>query len=110
MKNEFEHRPYISAILILLAFAFLSVFWVIMVFVGVLFYWSRGKVTTYLYNVGVSVDYLLATLIFSTKAHTISAIIYKRKHYRAVKVVNWLFRDNDHCRSSFVKEYGGSDG
>jgi hypothetical protein len=105
MKNEFERRPYISAVLIFLAFAFLSIFWLIMIAVGIVYYWSRDRLTEYIYNVGVSVDYLLATLIFSTKAHTISAIVHKRGYVKTVAFVNWLFRDSDHCQSSYRKEY-----
>ena len=105
MKNEFERRPYISGLLIILAFVFLSVFWVVMVIIGITYYWTKGKVTTYIYNVGVSVDYLLATLIFATKGHTISAIVYKRNYKKSVKFVDWLFRDKTHCKSSYEKEY-----
>ena len=107
MKNEFERRPYISAFLIILAFVFLSLFWTIMIVLGIGYYWFKGLVTAYIYNVGVSIDYLLATLIFATKWHTISAIVYKRKYKRVVGIINWLFRDKEHCLSSFEKEYGG---
>jgi hypothetical protein len=105
MSNEFERRPYISAVLILFAFIVLSLFWVIFMLFGIIFYEIKGKLTTYLYNVGVSVDYLLATLFFCTKGHTISAIVYKRKYKLAVEIINWLFRDSSHCSSSYKKEY-----
>jgi len=105
MKNEFEHRPYISAILIILAFSILSISWLIMISIGIVYYYTKERATIYIYNVGVSVDYLLATLIFSTKSHTISAIVYKRKYFRIVGFINFLFRDNNHCQSSFEKEY-----
>lgn len=104
-ENYFEQRPYISAFLILLAFAFLSVAWVAVMLVGVFYYWNKEKIYSYLYNVGVSIDYLMAAIIFNVKGHTISAIVYKREYWRWVKFVNWLFRDSNHCRTSYEKEY-----
>jgi len=107
MKNEFEHRPYISVLLILLAFVMLSVGWILIMSIGLFYYYQKEKISEYLYNVGVSLDYLAAAIIFNVRGNTISAIVYKREYWRAVWLVNWLFRDSEHCRSSFIKEFGG---
>ncbi len=108
MKNEEEYlkkRPYASVILMIVGFGFLSFFWTIFIIFGILFYYAKDKLTTYLYHVGVSLDYLLASMTFATKSHTISAIAHKRKYLKLEKIINWLFRDKEHCRSSYVKEY-----
>lgn len=109
MKNEEEYlekRPFISVILILIGFALLSVFWIFIMLIGIGYYALKDQVTVYVYNVGVSLDYLLASLIFGTKGHTISAIVYKRKKMKWIKFINWLFRDKEHCITSYYKEYG----
>ena len=104
-ENYFKKRPYVSAVLILLAFAVLSVAWLFIMLVGIFYYWNKEKIYSYLYNVGVSVDYLFAAILFNVKGHTISALVYKRKYRRMVWLLNWLFRDLDHCKSSFEKEF-----
>ena len=104
--NYFKKRPYISLVLIVLGFLFLSISWFFLIFIGAFYYWRRGKFYSYLYNIGVSIDYLFASILFNSKGHTISAIVYKKELWRSVAFVNWLFRDSAHCRTSFKKEFG----
>ena len=106
-ENYFKERPVVSSVLIFVAFLFLSVAWVFIMIIGIFYYWNKEKIYGYIYNVGVSIDYLFAAIIFNVKGHTISALVYQKEHWRWVWFVNWLFRDNNHCRSSFEKEFGG---
>jgi len=106
-ENYFKKRPFVSSILILLAFVLISVSWVFAMVVGGFYYWNKEKIYEYLYNVGISIDYLVAAIFFNVRGHTVSAIVYKREYWKWVWLVNWLFRDSDHCRSSFEKEYRG---
>lgn len=104
-QNDLEKRPYISIFLILLAFVALSVAWFFIITLGVIYYAIKGKVVTYVYHVGISIDYLFATMIFGTKGHTVSAIVYKREYWEMVRFVNWLFRDRLHCKDAYEKEF-----
>jgi len=104
-ENEFEKRPFISALLIFVAFMMMSVIWFVLIIAGIVIYWFRDELTTYLYRIGVAIDQLLATMIWNTEDHTISAIAFKNKYERLVNFINWLFRDESHCRESYVKEY-----
>jgi len=104
-ENYLKRRPYVSVILIVLAFIVISLCWLIFMTIGMIYYATKNKLTKYIYNVGVSIDYLLASIIFGTKGHTISAIVYKRKYCKTVASINWIFRDKNHCKSSYEKEY-----
>jgi len=106
MKNDLEKRPYISIILLLLAFILLSATWFVAVSLGVVYFALKGETVKYLFNVAIALDNLVATIIFGTYDHTVSAIIYKRKYHKSVAFVNWLFRDSTHCARAYVEEYG----
>ncbi len=61
-------------------------------------------------SLAISIDYIGATLIYSTEGHTISAIAYKKyikgdKLHKYVKIIiDKLFYDG-HCKESYEYEY-----
>lgn len=71
----------------------------------------RGKTLgKYYLNLAVNIDYVWGALLFGTDGHTVSAICYKRRmtytRYRKyVRLINWLFDDNTHCKTSYEYEF-----
>lgn len=38
---------------------------------------------------------------------TISAWAHRKQHYRTERLINWLFRDQDHCAKAYISEMTG---
>ena len=56
-------------------------------------------------NIAIAVDQLAGTIFLRTQPdETISAWAYRTDRRKWVKFINWLFRDPDHCASSFMAE------
>lgn len=59
----------------------------------------------YALRVLIALDQLLATVIFSAQPdETISAMAHRRGWKRLEVGINWLFRDQDHCRKAYIAE------
>lgn len=62
-------------------------------------------------NLAVNIDYVWGALLFGADGHTVSAICFKRqaegsaRFARYVRVINWLFRDNEHCVRAYRHEF-----
>lgn len=56
-----------------------------------------------LLQVAIAVDQLGNTLLGGMADETISARAY-RNQWRAQKLINWLFRDPEHCRKAYESE------
>jgi hypothetical protein len=52
----------------------------------------------------IALDQLANTLVGGYADETISARAYRKRWKRREAFINWLFRDPDHCRSSFESE------
>jgi hypothetical protein len=63
------------------------------------------------FALALSLDDLWATLIYGTVGHTVSAITYKKAtkgdkyHKVQMKIINFLFRDDYHCKKAYEDEY-----
>lgn len=59
---------------------------------------------------GIALDQWLGTCLI--KGHmadeTISAWAHRGHHYRTERLINWLFRDPDHCAKAYISEMNGA--
>lgn len=98
--------------LFLIAFIILAILWLPLLIIQIIrLKYRKDDLGEWFYNLAVSLDYLGATLLYGTVGHTISAIAYKKAikddklHIIFVKVINWIFQDDNHCKSAYLKEY-----
>lgn len=55
-------------------------------------------------QVAIALDQLANTLLGGYADETISARAYRKGWRRREAIINWLFRDPDHCRDSYNSE------
>lgn len=66
----------------------------------------------YHYNIAVHFDYLWGALIFGrmVDAKTVSALVFKYQKGWAINFIDFIFelvfKEIDHCRKAFLKEFG----
>lgn len=64
---------------------------------------------SYPLRVLIAIDQLVATVFFGTEPdETISAMAYRRNWTALQSFINFLFRDPNHCRDSYLSEKNGS--
>ena len=58
----------------------------------------------------ISFDQFLGSLLFEGIGadETISAYCWRRGYTRRVALINWIMRDPDHCRNSWISERSGT--
>lgn len=64
---------------------------------------------TRLRKILIALDQLLGTLFLRDcyPDETISAYVFRKRRYRWIKLINWLFNDPNHCRQSYESEQYG---
>lgn len=64
---------------------------------------------SYFKRVLIAIDQFFAVLLFGTMPdETISAMAHRRQWKRMEKVINWIFRDENHCAEAYVAEMRGT--
>lgn len=57
----------------------------------------------------IAIDQFFAVLLFGTLPdETISAMAHRRQWKRTEAVINWLFRDPQHCADAYASEMCGT--
>ena len=58
----------------------------------------------------IALDQMLGSLLFEGIAadETISAYCWRRGYARRVAMIDWIMRDPDHCRNSWISERSGT--
>lgn len=57
----------------------------------------------------IAIDQFFAVLLFGTMPdETISAMAHRRQWKRMERVINWIFRDPDHCAKAYISEMRGT--
>lgn len=64
---------------------------------------------SYFKRILIAADQFFAVLLFGTMPdETISAMAHRRQWKRMERVINWIFRDPDHCAAAYVSEMRGT--
>lgn len=57
----------------------------------------------------IAVDQLFAVVLFGTMPdETISAMAHRRQWRKLERLINWVFRDENHCAKAYISELIGS--
>ena len=58
----------------------------------------------------IALDQALGTIIFRDcwPDETMSAYVWRRGRKHWIKAINWIMRDPDHCRNSWISERSGT--
>lgn len=59
---------------------------------------------SYWLKVLIAIDQLINTLTFGAPDETISARAYRNDWVTLERLINFLFRDKDHCKNAFFSE------
>lgn len=84
-----------------LPFAFIGWLFVCLLFAGLL---MNGK------QCAIALDQFVGTCIIAGHMadETISAWAHRRQHPRTERLINWLFRDQNHCAKAYLREMDGA--
>jgi len=83
------------------------------VFLRQVVYAGKEELGLFLYEVAYALDLLGGTLLYKTRAKTISAATGRKSYYNKddfwiknfEKWINWLFQDHSHCLNAFKAEF-----
>jgi len=59
---------------------------------------------SYAYNIALHLDEAGGAMLFNSKDHTISAMVYEKGLWWIVDIIDFIFRDNDHCFNAWRNE------
>jgi len=58
------------------------------------------------FNIALDIDREGETLFWNSgTTHTISARVYDKKKWWAVKLIDWIFREHNHCYNAWISEF-----
>jgi len=61
----------------------------------------------YAYNIALHLDEAGGAMLFNSQDHTISAMVYNKEIDWAIKLIDWIFRDDTHCYNAWKSEFKG---
>lgn len=74
--------------------------------VGHLVHLIKGaSMRTYAFNIAYHLDEAGGAMLFNSEDHTISAMVYEKEMLWAVELIDWIFRDTNHCFDAWQSEF-----
>ena len=74
--------------------------------VGHLIHLIKGaSMKRYAYNIALHLDEAGGAMLFNSEDHTISAMAYKKEMFWFVDIIDWIFRDGEHCYKAWKDEF-----
>ncbi len=74
--------------------------------IGHLIHLFKGaSMKKYAFNIALHLDEAGGAMLFNSDDKTISAMVYEKKMWWAVAIIDWIFRDNTHCLDAWENEF-----
>lgn len=59
----------------------------------------------YAFNIAYHLDKAGGAMLFNSSGHTISAMVFEKDLRLAIRLIDWMFRDNSHCFKAWRDEF-----
>lgn len=92
-------RDYVLLLLALMLFIPIFIF-------GHLIHLFKGaSMRKYAFNIALHLDEAGGAMLFNSDDHTISAMVWEKDIKWAIKLIDWVFRDDTHCMRAWEAEF-----